>query len=175
MWAGDSAIPASQHLAHHSLGESIPVWFTVGLATCISNLELLVPQLRPSEDHIDQTACRERGLVAAKSSSVDVPPSWLISTAGKMTVQSAPTEASDGLHAQVTMLPRAIIRRIYSIWFARLVEIFYRVAERPSVASDMVVDGKLPHSVVSALRLPARVEPGLATQAIIRAWRRCSA
>lgn len=146
--AGDSAIPASQHLVHHSPGQSIPVWFTVGLTMCMSNLESLVPQLRPSEGHIDQTACRERGLVAAKSSSVDVPFSWLISMAGKMTVQSGPTDASDGLHVRVTMLPRAINRRIYSIWSARLVEIFYRVAERPSVASCMVRDGKLPRSVV---------------------------
>lgn len=162
MRAGYSAKPASQHPVHHSSTESIPVWFTAGFIMFMAKPESLVPQLRHPGCHVGHTEYGMRGLVAAGSSSVDVLLSWLISNAGKKTVQRTPKRASDGSHAHVTMLPRDIIRRRYTKRMPRLVELFCRGSELMSVASFVVQDGKLPQSVVSAFhcRCPSQVSFG---------------
>lgn len=129
MRAGCSAKPASQHLVYHSSAQAIPVWFTVGFTTTMVNPESLVPQVRRPGCLIGHTECGVRGLVAAESSSVDVPRSWLISNVGKKTVQSSPKHASDGSSAHVTMLPREIIRRRYCKRLPRLVELFSRATK----------------------------------------------
>ena len=82
MRAGYSAKPASQHLVHHSPAPSIPGWFTVGFDVAMANPESLVPHVRRPGCHVDHTECGVRGLVAAGSSSVYVPQSWLISNVG---------------------------------------------------------------------------------------------
>lgn len=171
MWAGFSAKPASQHIDHHSEQQSILVQFTVGNIVSKSHPDLPVLQLCRSESHVDQTERRVRGLVAAGLSTVDVPLSWLIGNVGKLAVQCAPKDASDGLLVHVTMLPREINGRRYSLRVPRLVETFYRGAESLSVASFKDCDGKLFQSVVSALRYPARVRSHLAKQAI--GWACC--
>lgn len=158
MRAGYSAKSVSQHLVHHSSAQSIPVRFTVGFTVSKANPESLVPQLQRPGCQVDQTECGVRGLVAAGSSSVDVPLSWLIGNVGKKTVQCTPTGASDGLHAHVTMLPREIIRRRYCKRLPRLVELFSRAAAGLSVASFTPLDGKLPQSVVSAFHCLVRLE-----------------
>lgn len=138
MRAAYSAKPASQHLVDHSPAQSILGGFTVGFKLAMANPESLVPQVRRPGCHVDHTEYGVRGLVAAGSSSVDVPQSWLISNVGKKTVQSTPKGASDGSHAHVTMLSREIIRRRYCKRLPRLVELFCRQADWISVASCSV-------------------------------------
>jgi hypothetical protein len=82
--------------------------YSIHAQLCVTSASGLTLR-RPCRPNSMQSA----GSCHCGSSSVDVPPSWLIRRAGKLTVQSTPRVTFDGLHGHVTMLPCEIIRRGY--------------------------------------------------------------